>query len=178
MKLQLCNGLMGPVRVFDLVQLCLGEDAVEVLDGHLIEGDHVLKFSQLKTHKAEKKFLNTITRSWCSWANKPTTVSPLLHTEQCGPWILQCRLVHFCSVGEEWIMNLKEQKEEEIWDAAPSVLNVNLCLNNFVTFGKFFAHLQFLLLKYVHMVWLPILLSSLQFPDKNVLTFKLNMQIH
>lgn len=74
-------------------------------------------------------------------------------------------------------MNLKEQKEEEIWDAAPSVLNVNLCLNNFVTFGKFFAHLQFLLLKYVHMVWLPILLSSLQFPDKNVLTFKLNINL-
>lgn len=33
---------MGPIRVFDLVQLCLGEDVVEVLDGHLIEGDHVL----------------------------------------------------------------------------------------------------------------------------------------
>lgn len=110
MKLQFCNGLMGPVRVFDLVQLCLGEDAVEVLDGHLIEGDHVLKFSQLKTHKAEKKFLNTITHSWCISANKPTTVSPLLHTEQCGPWILQCRLVHFCSVGEEWNYEFERAK--------------------------------------------------------------------
>lgn len=39
--LQFRNGLVRPVWVFDLVQLGLGEGVVEVLDGHLIEGDHV-----------------------------------------------------------------------------------------------------------------------------------------
>lgn len=38
---------MGPVGVFDLVQLGLGEGLVQVLDGHLIEGDHVLELGQL-----------------------------------------------------------------------------------------------------------------------------------
>lgn len=44
---------MGPVGVFSLVQFGLWEGGVEVLDGHLIEGDHVLKFSQLKAHITE-----------------------------------------------------------------------------------------------------------------------------
>lgn len=38
---------MWPVGVFDLVQLGLGEGVVEVLDGHLVEGDHVLELGQL-----------------------------------------------------------------------------------------------------------------------------------
>lgn len=48
--LQIGNGLVGPVGVFDLVQLGLGEGVVEVLDGHLIEGDHVLELGQLRPH--------------------------------------------------------------------------------------------------------------------------------
>lgn len=46
---------MGPVGVFDLVQLGLGEGVVEVLDGHLVEGDHVLKLIQLREREAGKK---------------------------------------------------------------------------------------------------------------------------
>lgn len=45
--LQICNGLVWPVGVFDLVQLGLGEGVVQVLDGHLVEGDHVLELGQL-----------------------------------------------------------------------------------------------------------------------------------
>lgn len=45
--LQFCNGLVWPVGVFDLVQLGLWEGVVEVLDGHLVEGDHVLELGQL-----------------------------------------------------------------------------------------------------------------------------------
>lgn len=47
MPLQLGDGLVWPVGVLDLVQLCLGEDVVEVFDSHLVEGDHVLKLVQL-----------------------------------------------------------------------------------------------------------------------------------
>lgn len=46
---------MGPVGVFDLVQLGLGEGVVEVLDGHLIKGDHVVKLGQLRRKKKMKK---------------------------------------------------------------------------------------------------------------------------
>lgn len=46
---------MGPVGVFDLVQLGLGEGVVEVLDGHLVEGDHVLKLVQLRPNTKEQK---------------------------------------------------------------------------------------------------------------------------
>lgn len=46
-RLQICNGLVWPVGVFDLVQLGLGEGVVQVLDGHLVEGDHVLELGQL-----------------------------------------------------------------------------------------------------------------------------------
>lgn len=53
--LQFSNGLVGPVGMFDLVQLCLRESVVEVLNGHLIEGDHVLEFIQLKTQQDERK---------------------------------------------------------------------------------------------------------------------------
>lgn len=51
--LQIGNGLVGPVRVFDLVQLGLGESVVQVVDGHLIERDHVVKLGQLRF--AQKK---------------------------------------------------------------------------------------------------------------------------
>ena len=53
--LQFGNGLVGPVGMFDLVQLCLREGVVEVLNGHLIEGDHVLKLIQLKKKQIKKK---------------------------------------------------------------------------------------------------------------------------
>lgn len=46
---------MGPVGVFDLVQLGLREGVVEVLDGHLIEGYHVLKLFQLKAHTTKRE---------------------------------------------------------------------------------------------------------------------------
>lgn len=46
--LQIGNGLVGPVGVLDLVQLGLGESVVQVIDGHLIERDHVVKLGQLR----------------------------------------------------------------------------------------------------------------------------------
>lgn len=46
---------MGPVGVFDLVQLGLREGVVEVLDGHLVERDHVLKLIQLRSNTKEQK---------------------------------------------------------------------------------------------------------------------------
>lgn len=45
---------MWPVGVFDLVQLGLGEGVVEVLDGHLVEGDHVLELGQLGGGRADR----------------------------------------------------------------------------------------------------------------------------
>ena len=41
--------------MFDLVQLGLGEGVVEILDGHLVEGDHGPKLFQLSSHKTEEK---------------------------------------------------------------------------------------------------------------------------
>lgn len=52
--LQVCNGLVGPVRVFDLVQPGFREGGVEVFNGHLIKGDHVLKFIQLNKTGGKK----------------------------------------------------------------------------------------------------------------------------
>lgn len=52
--LQFCNGLVWPVGVFDLVQLGLGEGVVEVLDGHLVEGDHVLELGQLGRRQRDR----------------------------------------------------------------------------------------------------------------------------
>ena len=46
---------MGPVGVFDLVQLGLWEGVIEVFDGHLVKGDHVLEFSQLRPNVKERK---------------------------------------------------------------------------------------------------------------------------
>lgn len=55
MGLQIRNGLVGPVGIFDLVQLGLREGVVEVLDGHLVEGDHVVEFIQLIANTKEQK---------------------------------------------------------------------------------------------------------------------------
>lgn len=55
MGLQFRNGLVGPVGVFDFVQLGLWESVVEILYGHLVEGDHVLKLIQLGVDKTERK---------------------------------------------------------------------------------------------------------------------------
>lgn len=41
--------------MFDLVQLGLWEGGVEVLDGHLIEGDHVVEPGQLKSNKRRER---------------------------------------------------------------------------------------------------------------------------
>lgn len=58
--LQVCNGLVWPVGVFDLVQLGLREGVVEVLDGHLVEGDHILELGQLRADRPtnENMFFN------------------------------------------------------------------------------------------------------------------------
>lgn len=46
---------MGPVRMFDLVQLGLREGVVEVFNSHLLKGDHVVKFLQLLHMKNRKE---------------------------------------------------------------------------------------------------------------------------
>lgn len=57
--LQICNGLVWPVGVFDLVQLGLGEDFIEVLDGHLVEGDHVVELGQLVADRRTDRPITT-----------------------------------------------------------------------------------------------------------------------
>lgn len=112
LALQFSNGLVGPVRMFDLVQFGFGEGAVQVLDGHLVKGDHVLELGHLssnmeedkrETKKTSIKVRNgdCLTSSMKGFNNNETTVSPLAHTEQCDPWILQYMLMHFCSVREK-----------------------------------------------------------------------------
>lgn len=45
--LQFSNGFVRPVRMFLFVQLRFWESVVQVFDGHLVEGNHVLEFVQL-----------------------------------------------------------------------------------------------------------------------------------
>ncbi|KAG5854098.1 hypothetical protein ANANG_G00033920, partial [Anguilla anguilla] len=46
--LQIGDGLVRPVRILLLVQFRLRKHVVQLIDGHLIEGDHVLEFLQLQ----------------------------------------------------------------------------------------------------------------------------------
>lgn len=75
---------MGPVWVLDLVQLGLREGVVEILDGHLVEGNHVLEVIQLR--KCERTGYNysfpKVVREVFFYEN---TASPFAHTEQCEP---------------------------------------------------------------------------------------------
>ena len=41
--------------MFDLVQFGFREGVVQVLDGHLVKGDHVLELGQLSSNKEEDK---------------------------------------------------------------------------------------------------------------------------
>lgn len=58
-KLQISNGFVWPVRMFDFVQLCFGESVVQIFDGHLVEGNHVLEFVQLGKKKEQSIITKT-----------------------------------------------------------------------------------------------------------------------
>lgn len=53
--LQFSNGFVWPVRMFHSVQLCFWECIVQVVDGHLVEGNHVLEFVQLGKEEPRMK---------------------------------------------------------------------------------------------------------------------------
>lgn len=55
-NLQIRNRFVWPVRMFGLVQLRFRESVVQIFDGHLVEGNHVLEFVQLGKKKEQSIF--------------------------------------------------------------------------------------------------------------------------
>ena len=79
--------------MFGLVQLGLREGVIEVVNGHLIEGDHVLKLIQLKTQEKEQdenqrpvcSLMNISLKS--EWTNLATNAFDNLTS--CSYWVMR-----------------------------------------------------------------------------------------